>query len=78
MSDEMLRDALRFSLGEMKQLVEPAGAIALAALLSPGWSQLCAEAEATGAPLRSVAAISCGGNVGIGQLAEYCAEAPAD
>eukprot|EP00964_Phaeocystis_antarctica_P006055 scaffold3315_cov62-Phaeocystis_antarctica.AAC.7 len=29
-SDEMLRDALRISLGEMKQLVEPAGAIALA------------------------------------------------
>ena len=74
----MLRDALRISSGEMKQLVEPAGAIALAALLSPAWRQLCSEAEAAGSPLRSVAAISCGGNVDIGQLAQYCAEAPAD
>lgn len=77
-SDEMIRGALRISLCEMKQAVEPAGAIALAALLSPGWRQLCEEAEAAGAPLRKVAAISCGGNAEIGQLAQYCAEAPAD
>ena len=73
-SDEMLRAALRVSLLEMKQAVEPAGAIALAALLSPAWSRLAAQAEAQGAPLRSVAAISCGGNADIGQLARYCAE----
>jgi threonine dehydratase len=73
-SDAMLRAALRISLVEMKQAVEPAGAIALAALLSPAWRQLAAQAEAQGAPLRSVAAISCGGNVDIGQLARYCAE----
>ena len=73
-SDEMLRAALRVSLLEMKQAVEPAGAIALAALLSPAWTRLAAQAEAQGAPLRSVAAISCGGNADIGQLARYCAE----
>ena len=73
-SDEMLRAALRVSLLEMKQAVEPAGAIALAALLSPAWSRLAAQAEAQGAPLRSVAAVSCGGNADIGQLARYCAE----
>ncbi len=56
------------------QVVEPAGAIALAALLSPQWRQLCAEAEARGAPLRRVAAVSCGGNAEISQLAALCAE----
>lgn len=49
------------------------GAVALAALLSPGFQALRKEAEAAGAPLRTVAAISCGGNVDVDRLAELTA-----
>ena len=65
-SDEMLRAALRVSLLEMKQAVEPAGAVALAALLSPAFSAVRdAGIIDNGAwrPLRNVAAVICGGNV---------------
>ena len=64
---------LRISLEEMKQVVEPAGAIALAALLSPAFQELKADAKAAGAPLRSVAAISCGGNVAVELLPQHIA-----
>ena len=49
------------------------GAVALGALLSPGFQALRKEAEAAGAPLRTVAAISCGGNVDVDRLAELTA-----
>jgi threonine dehydratase len=74
---------MRTSLLEMKQVVEPAGAVALAALLSPGFARIRSEGVMTDGgggggggregggrrPLRTVAAIICGGNVDPGTLA---------
>lgn len=65
-TDEQIRSAMRISLLEMKQAVEPAGAVALAALLSPAFAAV-REAGVVGhdgkrRPLRNVAAIICGGN----------------
>ena len=54
--------ATRVALTELKQVVEPAGAVTLAALLSPGFAALRDEAAASGKPLRDVAVIVCGGN----------------
>ena len=57
--DEQIRAAMRVALLEMKQVVEPAGALTLAALLSPEFRAL-READPS---LRHVAAVVCGGNV---------------
>ena len=71
-SDEEIRAAMRISLLQMKQVVEPAGAVALAALLSQGFARIREEGVMTDRgrrPLRTVAAIICGGNVDPGMLA---------
>ena len=60
--------ATRVALTELKQVVEPAGAVTLAALLSPGFATLRDEAAASGKPLRDVAAIVCGGNTDLEAL----------
>ena len=65
-TDEEISAAIRISVVEMKQAVEPAGAVALAALLSPAFSAVRdAGIIDNGAwrPLRNVAAVICGGNV---------------
>lgn len=56
--DEQIRSAMRLALVEMKQVVEPAGALTLAALLSDEFAAL-----RTTDGLQSVAAVVCGGNV---------------
>lgn len=69
-TDAMVRAALCLTMAELKQAVEPAGALALACLLSPAFQQLRAEAEAAGAPLSNVGVVVCGGNADLAQLAE--------
>ncbi|MGN6245042.1 MAG: pyridoxal-phosphate dependent enzyme [Motilibacteraceae bacterium] len=63
-SDAAVLDAMRFVLTRMRLVVEPTGAVALAALLT------CAVEKSVG-PLdgRTVATIFCGGNVDPAQLA---------
>lgn len=56
--DEEIKSAMRYSLIEMKQVVEPAGALTLAALFSPAFATLREQHQ-----LRNVAAVVCGGNV---------------
>ena len=62
-SDGMIREAMRTALVELKQVVEPAGAVTLAALLSPEFAQMREGGVEGEPPLRSVAAILCGGNI---------------
>ena len=50
--------------------MEPAGAVALAGLLSPAFAALRDDPER---PLRRVAAVVCGGNVDAGTLAAILA-----
>lgn len=66
--DAMVRAALSITMRELKQAVEPAGALALACLLSPAFGALQHEAAAAGAPLREVAVVVCGGNADLGGL----------
>ena len=61
--DAMIRRAMRTCLLELKQVVEPAGAVTLAAALSPEFAALREVAKAEGRPLEKVAAVLCGGNV---------------
>ena len=68
--DAMVRSALCLTMAELKQAVEPAGAMALACLLSPAFRELQQEAEAEGAPLREVGVVVCGGNADLADLAE--------
>ena len=68
--DAMVRAALCLTMSELKQAVEPAGAIALACLLSPEFGELQREAEAEGTPLREVGVVVCGGNADLAGLAE--------
>ena len=69
-NDVEIRAAMRVLLLEMKQAVEPAAAVALAALLSPQFARIRTQgiAASSGAggerrPLLQVAAVLCGGNV---------------
>ncbi|KAH8087686.1 serine racemase [Aureococcus anophagefferens] len=62
--------ALRLTASELKQAVEPAGAVALAGLLSRAFAALRDDPER---PLRRVAAVVCGGNVDAGTLAAILA-----
>ena len=63
----------------LKQVVEPAGAVTLAALLTPEFAALRAtaaeEARAgtRATPLESVAAVVCGGNVDAHAFAQHVA-----
>ncbi|EOD09507.1 hypothetical protein EMIHUDRAFT_308811 [Emiliania huxleyi CCMP1516] len=71
--DDQIRAAMRIALLELKQVVEPAGALTLAALLSPAFKQLreacAAHARAQHEhQLRHVAAIVCGGNIDLETL----------
>mmetsp|Transcript_37586 Transcript_37586/g.93429 ORF Transcript_37586/g.93429 Transcript_37586/m.93429 type:complete len:179 (-) Transcript_37586:146-682(-) len=61
--DEEIAAAMRFAMTELKQVLEPAGAVTIAALCSPGFAALRDEAAAAGRPLKEVAAILCGGNI---------------
>ena len=71
-TDEQIEDAMRISLLELKQAVEPAGAVALAALLSPAFAAVRGAGlvgdDGARRPLKNVAAIICGGNVDAQQL----------
>jgi serine racemase len=66
-NDDQIHAAMTISLLEMKQVVEPAGAVALAALLSPAFALVRDEGviddDGNRRPLRNVAAIICGGNI---------------
>jgi threonine dehydratase len=57
-SNAQIREAMRVALVEMKQAVEPAGALTLAAVLSPEFAKLKADSD-----LRQVVAVICGGNI---------------
>jgi len=61
--DAQLRAAMRTMATQMKQMVEPAGALALAAMMTPAFRAEQELAEAQGRPIRRVAAIICGGNI---------------
>lgn len=63
--DAQIRSAMRTMLVEMKQAVEPAGAVALAAALSPDFARLRDRQK-----LSNVAVIVCGGNVDPANLME--------
>jgi len=67
-SDDQIRGAMRCTAEQLKQAVEPAGAVALAGILSPTFQELRAEADQAGQPLQNVAAIVCGGNVNVAEL----------
>ena len=56
--DAQILDAVRCTAVELKQAVEPAGAVALAAALSPDFAALRAEKG-----WANVALVACGGNV---------------
>lgn len=66
-NDDQIHAAMKISLLEMKQVVEPAGAVALAALLSPAFALVrdagVIDDDGRRRPIRNVAAIICGGNV---------------
>lgn len=70
-SDEEVRAALCLTLSELKQCVEPAGAVALAGLLSAGFGRIAAAEEAAGRPMRKVALVVCGGNTDLAVLAGH-------
>ena len=72
-TDDMVRAALCLTMNELKQAVEPAGAIALACLLSPDFRRLKTEAEAEGKPLEDVGVVVCGGNADLEGLMEQVA-----
>ena len=74
-SDEQVAAAMALSMLELKQAVEPAGAVALAALLSPGFAALRDEGvldprSGEQRALQSVALVVCGGNVDPKTLAD--------
>ena len=66
--DTGIAAALRLTATELKQAVEPAGAVALAALLSEDFRLLREDAER---PLRTVGGVVCGGNVDLATLAAF-------
>lgn len=66
--DEGIARALRLMASELKQAVEPAGAVALAGLLSPGFRELLLQSNKAGRPLCTVAVVVCGGNVDLATL----------
>jgi serine racemase len=65
-TDEQIVEGLRFSLQRMKLVAEPAGACAVACVLSGGFEAALTAAEARGGPpaasVKNVALIVCGGN----------------
>ena len=61
--DAQILDAVRCTAVELKQAVEPAGAVALAAALSPDFAALRAEKG-----WANVALVACGGNVDLDVL----------
>ncbi|GHH01014.1 threo-3-hydroxy-L-aspartate ammonia-lyase [Streptomyces lanatus] len=61
-SDDEIRDAMRFAFERLKIVVEPSGATPLAALLT----------GRAGAPPRRVGVIISGGNIDTGRFAELC------
>lgn len=70
-SDDEVRAALRLTLAELKQAVEPAGAVALAGLLSPQFAALREAEAARGRPIHAVGVVVCGGNADLQLLAEH-------
>jgi serine racemase len=70
-SDDEVRAAMCLTMSELKQSVEPAGAIALAGLLSPAFRELRAREESGGRPIRKVAVVICGGNADLGVVAGH-------
>ena len=67
--DAEIAAALRLTAVELKQAVEPAGAVALAALCSPAFAALRDRHS-----LKKVALVICGGNVDLSNLANCLAE----
>ena len=72
--DAAIESAVRLTASELKQAVEPAGAVALAGLLSEGFKVL-RQGSCRGSliprgvpPLRRVACVMCGGNVDLETL----------
>ena len=74
--DAQIAAAMRLAMKELKQVLEPAGAVTLAALLSPGFKAMREEASGAGKPLRDVAAVMCGGNVDVDALCKVVGSAP--
>ena len=66
-SNAQIGEAMRVAFVEMKQVVEPAGALTLAALLAPEFGALRAQG------LVHVAAVVCGGNVDLELLMRHVA-----
>jgi threonine dehydratase len=67
-TDDQIRSAMRHTAQHIGQVVEPAGAVATAALLSPAFREEQRRAAAAGRPIRRVGVIVCGGNI---ELAEW-------
>lgn len=67
--DAMIRDAMDICLTETKQLLEPAGALTVAAALSPAFRAIVEEEGLT-----NVAAVLCGGNI---DVADFVAQTDA-
>ena len=68
-SNDQIRAAMRFSFQRMKLVVEPAGAAALAAVLSGQLDETFAREEY--AAIRHVGLVVCGGNVDIDKLSSF-------
>ena len=66
-SNAQIGEAMRVAFVEMKQVVDPAGALTLAALLAPEFGALRAQG------LKHVAAVVCGGNVDLELLMRHVA-----
>jgi threonine dehydratase len=60
-SDSQTTGAIRLILGDLKQMVEPSGAIATAVLLSDAFVERLVEEV----HIRKIAVVLCGGNIGV-------------
>ncbi|KAF5839446.1 serine/threonine dehydratase [Dunaliella salina] len=66
-SEAEIVDAMRHVYERMKLVVEPSGAVGLAAVLTPAWRELCAHGGILHG-CKKVGVILCGGNVDLGAL----------
>ena len=72
--DDQIKAAIRMSMDELKQVVEPAGGVALAGLLSPEFKALKEQCAKEGKPLNNVGLVVCGGNVSVEALLKLLAD----
>jgi threonine dehydratase len=66
-SDDRTIDAMRLLMTELKQVTEPSGAVATAALFTPEFIDILKN----DASINSICVVICGGNIGIDTLKAY-------